>query len=43
MDVGQHSWFIGNEGVYNVLRRKWANSFKTVRTKDVQLLAESGI
>ena len=42
MDVGQHSRFISNESVYDVLRREWANSFKTVTTKDVQASAQSG-
>ncbi|CAB4035495.1 hypothetical protein AC249_AIPGENE16100, partial, partial [Paramuricea clavata] len=41
MDVGQHSRFISNESVYDVLRREWANSFKTVTTKDVQASAQS--
>jgi hypothetical protein len=43
MDVGQHSRFISNESVYDVLRREWANSFKSVTTKDVQASAQSGI
>ena len=33
MDVGQHSRFVNNESVHDVLRKEWANSVKTVTAK----------
>ena len=42
MDVGQHSRFVNNESVYDVLRKEWASSFKTVTsTKNIQQRMQS--
>ena len=35
VDVGEHSRFINNESVYDVLRREWANSFRTLSSTKV--------
>jgi hypothetical protein len=42
MDVGQHSRFVNNESVYDVIRREWANSFQTITSKIVQASTNSG-
>ena len=42
MDVGQHSRIVNNESVYDVIRREWANSFKTITSKFVQASTNSG-
>ena len=44
IDVGQHSRFVNNESIYDVLRREWANNFKTLTSKNVQAsYKQSGI
>ena len=44
MDIGKHSRFVNNESVYDVLRKEWANSFKTVTTaQNIQLPTQSSV
>ena len=38
MDVGEHSRFVNNESVYDVIRKEWSKKFKTI---DVNTSEES--